>query len=185
MDSPTLKADTDEYLMQQVQQRDESAFSLLVQRHTQSIHAFIYRLCGNQSDAEDIAQETFLRLWQRAAQWTPNTVQLSTWLHQIARNLCIDQFRRERSTKRSSVQETVDLVDSTIDSIEDAAQRRAIRDAIRTLPERQRTAIVLCQVQGWTQQDAAKVLDTTVDGVQALIGRARRTLRGLLMKNNE
>ena len=171
--------------MQQVQQRDESAFSVLVQRHTQSIHAFIYRLCGNQSDAEDITQETFLRLWQRAANWTPDTVRFSTWLHQIARNLYIDQFRRARSRKRTSIQETVVFTESTLETIEDAAQRRAIQDALRALPERQRTAVVLCQVQGWTQQDAAKVLDTTVDGVQALIGRARRTLRRILVKNDE
>ena len=171
--------------MQQVQRRDESAFSLLVQRHTQSIHAFIYRLCGNQSDAEDLTQETFLRLWQRASRWTPDTVQFSTWLHQIARNLCIDQFRRDQSRKRTLVQETVVVADATIDTIEHDVQRKAISNAIQTLPERQRTAVVLCQVQGWTQQDAAKVLDTTVDGVQALIGRARRTLRELLVKNHE
>lgn len=185
MDQATLKADSDEYLMQRIQQRDESAFSMLVQRHTQSIHAFIYRLCGNQSDAEDITQETFLRLWQRASKWTPNTVQFTTWLHQIARNLCIDQFRRERSRKRTAIQESVEFSDSAIESLEDDEQRQAMRSAIRTLPERQRTALVLCQVQGWTQQDAAQVLDTTVDGVQALIGRARRTLRDILVKNYE
>ena len=171
--------------MQRVQQRDESAFSMLVQRHTQRIHAFIYRLCGNQSDAEDITQETFLRLWQRSSHWTPDTVQFTTWLHQIARNLCIDQFRRERSSKRTFMQENAVTTVSTIASLEDDAQRKAMRSAIRTLPERQRTAIVLCQVQGWTQQDAAKVLDTSVDGVQALISRARRTLRRLLVKNDE
>ena len=171
--------------MQRVQQRDESAFSMLVHRHTQSIHAFIYRLCGNQGDAEDITQETFLRLWQRASNWTPDTVRFTTWLHQIARNLCIDQFRREQSKKRTAFHENVVSSDSTFESIEDDAQRRAVRNAIRTLPERQRTAIVLCQVQGWTQLDAAKVLDTSVDGIQALIGRARRALRDTLVKNYE
>ena len=171
--------------MQRVQQRDESAFSMLVQRHTQSIFGFIYRLCGDRSDAEDITQETFLRLWQRASQWTPNTVRFTTWIHQIARNLCIDQFRREQSQKRTSAYEDVEFADSTIESLEDDARRKAMRDAIRGLPERQRTAIVLCQVQGWAQQDAANVLDTSVDGVQALISRARRTLRGVLVKNHE
>ncbi len=185
MDQPTLKADSDEYLMQRVQQRDEAAFSILVQRHTRSIHAFIYRLCGNRNDAEDLSQETFLRLWQRAANWTPDTVRFTTWLHQIARNLCIDQFRREQSHKRTSNQENIATEDSTIDSLEADAQRQATFDAFRKLPERQRTAVVLCQVQGWTQQDAAKVLDTTVDGVQALISRGRRTLRDGLVKNNE
>ena len=185
MDQQPLKADSDEYLMRRVQQGDESAFSMLVQRHTQSIHAFIYRLCGNRGDAEDITQETFLRLWQRSSQWTPDTVRFTTWIHQIARNLCIDQFRREQSLKRTSSHENTEFADSTIESIEEDAKRQAMRDEIGTLPERQRTAIVLCQVQGWTQQDAAKVLDTSVDGVQALIGRARRTLRASLVKNYE
>ena len=185
MDRPSLKADSDEYLMRRVQQRDESAYSVLVQRHTQSIHAFIFRLCGNRGDAEDIAQETFLRLWQRSSQWTPDTVRFTTWIHQIARNLCIDQFRREQSQKRTSGHADIVFADSTIESLEEDAERVALREAIQELPERQRTAIVLCQVQGWAQQDAAKVLDTTVDGVQALIGRARRTLRTMLVKNYE
>ena len=185
MDRPPLKADSDEYLMRRVQQRDESAFSMLVQRHTQSIHAFIYRLCGNRGDAEDIAQETFLRLWQRSSQWTPDTVRFTTWIHQIARNLCIDQFRREQSQKRTTGHEVITFADSTIASLEEDARRVALREAIQELPERQRTAIVLCQVQGWAQQDAATVLDTTVDGVQALIGRARRKLRTMLVKNDE
>lgn len=170
--------------MRRVQLRDESAFSTLVHRHTQSIHAFIYRLCGDRGDAEDITQETFLRLWQRSSQWTPDTVRFTTWLHQIARNLCIDRFRRDQSQKRRSDYEDIVLVDSTIESLDEDSKRLAMREAIQALPERQRTAIVLCQVQGWTQHDAAKILDTTVDGVQALISRARRKLRGALVKDH-
>ena len=69
-----------------------------------------------------------------------------------------------------------------IDELESAEQTSAIRTAIFALPERQRTALVLCQIQGWSQQDAAQVLDTTINGIQALIGRARRTLRKDLVK---
>ena len=180
-----MKADTDEYLMQRVQARDESAFSILVQRHTRSIHAFLYRLCDNQTDAEDLTQETFLRLWQRARQWSPDKVRLTTWLHQIARNLCIDHFRRERSRKRTSNEEQIAFEDPLIETFAEDRERRVLHQTIRNLPERQRTAIVLCQVQGWTQQDAAKVLDTSVDGIQALIGRARRTLRSQLVQQHE
>ena len=182
MVSPKVKADSDEFLMQRVQQQDESAFTTLVHRHTRSIHAFVYRLCGDRSDAEDLTQETFLRVWQRANHWQPNAVKVTTWLHQIARNLCIDSFRRTQSIKRTVTTEGAESTVAPIDELESAEQASAIRTAIFALPERQRTALVLCQIQGWSQQDAAQVLDTTINGIQALIGRARRTLRKDLVK---
>lgn len=182
MVSPKVKADSDEFLMQRVQQRDESAFTTLVHRHTRSIHAFVYRLCGDQGDAEDLTQETFLRVWERANHWKPNAVKVTTWIHQIARNLCIDSFRRTQSIKRTVTTESVETAEAPIHELEATEQATAIRSAIAALPERQRTALVLCQVQGWSQQDAAQVLDTTINGIQALIGRARRTLRNDLVK---
>ena len=174
---PQVKADSDEFLMLRVQEHDETAFTMLVQRHTRSIHAFVYRLCGDMSDAEDLTQETFLRVWQRAARWTPNAVKVTTWMHQIARNLCIDAFRRSSSIKRTNATVDDESVESPSQAWEKSEKVTAIRSAIAALPERQRTALVLCQVQGWSQIDAAVVLDTTVNGVQALIGRARRSLR--------
>lgn len=170
-------ADSDANLMQRVRRDDEDAFATLVHRYTNVIHAFVFRLCGNQQDAEDFTQETFLRVWRRADRWSPHTSKFSTWLHQVARNVVVDAFRRDRAAKRTK--DTFDetpLVDS-LDGYEQDNRVNALKHALRNLPERQRTALVLCQVQGWAQDDAAVVLDTTVNGIQALINRARRTLR--------
>ena len=182
MDPSQVKADSDEYLMQLVQQHDESAFSTLVQRHTQSIHAFVYRMCNDRGEAEDITQETFLRLWQRATQWQPNKVLFTTWLHQIARNLCIDRFRKQQSLQRKLQVSDEEPSDQLAKSVEMQEQLSVIQKTFSALPERQRTALILCQVQGWSQRDAAEVLNTTVNGIQSLIGRARRALRDPQLK---
>lgn len=180
-----MKAESDDDLMLRVKRRDESAFEALVHRHTQSIHAFVYRLTGDRSDAEDITQETFLRMWQRASKWAPGSVKFTTWLHQIARNLCIDEFRRARSKKRTVANDDQLVSDMPLDELEQSGRTIAMRQELSRLPERQRTALVLCQVQGWSQREAASVIGTTSDGIQALIGRARRTLRHAMLKRNE
>ena len=64
-------------------------------RHLKPIHAFAYRMLGNRCDAEEVAQEVFLRLWKQAPRWRSDAL-VNTWLHQIAHNLCIDKLRRKR-----------------------------------------------------------------------------------------
>ena len=169
--------------MERVQRQDEDAFAILVRRHSTSVHAFLYRLCQNQLDAEDLTQETFLRIWQRAELWAPNASKFTTWLHKIAWNLCIDSFRRSSSTRQNTSLTDIEVQDDAVDTVAESNQASLLSKAIKKLPERQRTALVLCQVQGWSQRDAAQVLDTSVNGVQALIGRARRTLRDIVKAN--
>lgn len=171
--------------MLRVQQRDEAAFEILVHRHTQAIHTFVFRLIGDRVESEDLTQETFLRMWQRASKWVPGSVKFTTWLHQIARNLCIDEFRKAQSKKRTASVEAYDNQDSSLDRLAQLDQTAAVRKVLSELPERQRTALVLCQVQGWSQQAAAQVVGTTTDGIQALIARARRTLRNSVLTRNE
>ena len=163
--------------MLRVQLRDEAAFEMLVHRYTRIIHAFLFRLTGDRVEAEDLTQETFLRMWQRASKWEEGTVKFTTWLHQIARNLCIDEFRKAQSKKRTIAVADDEVEQSPLDQVAEQDQAQTIRNVLGKLPERQRTALVLCQVQGWSQQEAAQVVGTTTDGIQALIARARRTLR--------
>ena len=90
--------------MVRVQHQDRDAFAVLVARHVDGIHAFNYRLTRHADDAADLAQETFLRVWSSARTWRPNrpaggTVKFTTWLYRIARNLCIDAYRRHRETE--------------------------------------------------------------------------------------
>ena len=160
--------------MNRVQLRDEEAFSQLVTRHMRAIHAFVYRMCQSVEDAQDITQETFLKVWSRAETWQPGKVRFTTWLHQIARNLCIDMFRKQ-SARMEPEFDPDTLGDSSMRT--DDILVRNINKAINSLPERQRVAFILCQVQGWTQIDAAELLNISVEALESLLARARRALR--------
>ena len=168
------EADSDEALMELVKTRDQAAYAQLVDRYMGPIHTYIYRMCRNHSDADELTQETFLRLWSRATTWKPGQVQLTTWLHRVAHNACVDAFRRRRP------EINVDIDPDTIAASDDAPnddRRLAVHNAIGDLPERQRTALVLCQLHGWSNKDAAEVLSVSVDALESLLARARRTLK--------
>ena len=162
--------------MDRIQHRDRDAFAVLVARHLDGIHTFNYRMTRNPEDAADLAQETFLRVWSSAATWRPNRVKFTTWLHRIARNLCIDAHRRRRDTLAINDNIVVDGA-APADVPASTQLRRALDQALTDLPERQRTALVLCHRDGMTNRDAAAVLAVSVDALESLLARARRTLR--------
>lgn len=163
--------------MDRVQRRDRDAFAVLVARHLDAIHTFNHRMTRNPEDAADLAQETFLRVWNSAATWRPNRVKFTTWLHRIARNLCIDAHRRHRESHE--IDDNLAAEDgSAPDSGPTTSRlRRALDQALTDLPERQRTALVLCHRDGMTNRDAAAVLAVSVAALESLLARARRTLR--------
>ena len=163
--------------MARVKHQDRDAFSILVDRHLDSIYQFAHRHTRDAHTAEDVAQETFLRVWTKAATWRPGRVRVTTWLHKIAHNLCIDLHRRQRPQAELDEQ----LVDDGQTAPEDVSENErlaaALDNALRALPERQRTALMLCQRQNMSNPQAAQVLGISVDAVESLLARARRTLR--------
>ena len=171
--------------MREIRSGDREAFGLLLDRHLPGIQAYAFRMTDNRADAEDIAQEAFLRVWHRANTYRPGRVQVSTWLYRIAHNLCIDAFRKHRETV-DGVLET--LAGETPDGAATALaeeRRRAVRTAVAALPERQRSALVLCQLQGWSNRDAALALEVSVDALESLVARARRGLKQQLRDFHE
>ncbi len=167
----------DETLMTAVQARDEAAYTVLVERHLQSLYRFAVRLGNEPDDAQDIAQEAFVRVWDKAAQWQPGRVKFTTWLFQIARNFSIDRHRRT-----ARVQPLTDPNEFTAPESSHAANTRAAQQnaaltaAIAQLPERQRTALALCYFEGFSNQEAAAILAVKVDALESLLARARRRL---------
>ena len=173
---------SDEALMQRVGHGDGAACRALVDRHLAPLVAFSRRLLGNQADAEDVAQEVFLRVWAKAQFWTPGTAKLSTWLHQVALNLCRDKLRRWRpSGPLEAVPEPVDPSPSASEQVQTDQVGRRVNEALNTLPHRQREAIVLCHYQGLTNIEAAGLLDVSVEALESLLARGRRALRKALM----
>lgn len=169
--------ESDDELMALVGKRDRAAYGRLLSSHLASVHRYLMRLTGSAADADELSQETFLRLWQYADRYHPGKVRFSTWLHRIAHNLAIDELRRRRT---DSLDDPDALVDPGADPEDQYRQRQlgaALDRAIGTLPANQRAALLLCHVQGFSNHDAAGIMGIGLRALESLIARARRTLR--------
>lgn len=173
---------TDEELMTAVCKGDESAYQAIVKQHLRPISHYAFRMLGNQKDTEDIAQETFIRLWVNASKWQANKAKLITWLHRIAHNLCIDYLRKHgRVQTESDIQ--VEVGENELQSDEDNRDNFRIASlnfAIRNLPESQRSALMLCHYQGFSNKEAAIIMGISVKALESAVSRAKRALRSQL-----
>ncbi|WP_323795361.1 sigma-70 family RNA polymerase sigma factor [Nisaea sp.] len=157
----------------------ETAFDRLVLRHQGPISAFAYRMLGNQSDAEEISQETFGRVWSHAPRWNPDG-KAKSWIYRIAHNLCIDRLRARHTTVDIADQE---IEDGTPDPEQTLARKRtgtSVRHAVELLPERQRIAISLFHLKDMTANEAAETMDISIDALESLLRRARKKLKEIM-----
>lgn len=173
-------------LVERAQQGDSDAFQILLHRYLPIIHRYAMRMLGNQTDASDIAQEVFIRFWQKSHNFDPARAKLSTWLHQIAHNLCIDHFRKH--SKMTSIDGSADQIlydqnQEWEDSEADLATelQTQLKRAIESLPERQRSALIFCHYQGLSNKQAAEILNVSVDALESLLSRARRSLKNTFL----
>jgi RNA polymerase sigma-70 factor (ECF subfamily) len=141
--------------------------------------AFAWRLLGERASAEDVAQETFLRLWRQAGRWEPRA-RLRTWLMTVAHNLCMDQLRRRREDVLGQADEPEDPAPGP-DALRQQAQLAAsVTAALAQLPPRQRAAIALVHFDELSGKDAAAIMEISVEALESLLARARRRLHALL-----
>lgn len=167
---------TDEDLVVRIRQNDAQAFACLLRRHLNSMHTYLLRLTGSPADSDDLAQETFLRVWQKAHTFKPGKVRFTTWLHQIGHNLAIDLFRqRGRTFTRQTAAEDRQFGPDA--DYAAAEQQTRVYQALAALPENQRHAILLCHQQGFSNREAATILGVGVRALESLLARARRTLK--------
>lgn len=172
---------SDDELVAAVAKGDERSCRVLMDRHLLRIVALARRMLGNQADAEEVAQEVFLRVWTHAERWEPGRAKFGTWLHRVAANLCLDRLRRVRGTVDiDTMPELESEAPGPERQLEESELAARVEAALRQLPERQRAALVLSHYQGLSNTETAEVLDVTVEAVESLLSRARRQLRVLL-----
>jgi RNA polymerase sigma-70 factor (ECF subfamily) len=167
----------DEELMLRVARGDRDACRLLVERHLGRVVSFAARVLASPSEAEDVAQEAFARVWTSAASWKPGLARFTTWLHRVVLNLCLDRLARRREAPLDDAPEPADPAPTPAGQLEEAEVTRVVTREIGSLPERQRTALALCHYQGLRNDEAAEIMGITVEAVESLLARARRTLR--------
>lgn len=161
---------------------DRAAAVRLIARHAPKLLSVARRMLGD--EAEDVVQEVFLRLWTHAAHWQPGRAKFETWLYRVMLNQCYDRLRRRQA---QPLEAAAGIADGTVPAdrkLEEDAQAQEIARALDGLPERQRAAVLLCHFQERGNIEAAEIMGISVEALESLLARARRTLRTRLAHLN-
>ncbi|MDW7679009.1 MAG: RNA polymerase sigma factor [bacterium] len=185
---------TDAQIMLQVKNGDAKAFEQLVEKYKLPIINFCLRFSGNKDDAEDLAQDVFVRVFQAAERYE-DRAKFSTWLYRIAVNLCLNHQRRKKlitflsldrnhhdSSERSSDNLEALFSSSTPErEYELKEQQRLVQQAINSLPENQKTVVILYRYHNLSYQEIAKILNISISAVESRLHRAKLNLKKRLL----
>ncbi len=176
-----LHEQPDSELVRQIQSGEAAAFDELMWRYKRPVVNFIFRMLGNAQDADDVAQDVFVRVYQNLDTYRPET-KFSTWLFALARNAAIDRIRWRSRHRTESIESAPEIVSpsGTAEAVDAREMGDQIAAAIAKLPEEQKTAIVLSEYHGLSYAEIAGVMRCSEKSVESRLYRARQTLRTAL-----
>ena len=175
-DATAFQQMTDAGLLEAAAAGSHAAFAEIVTRHFQPVYRLVWRMTGGAADAEDMAQDAFVKLWKNPSQ-VREAAALKGWLMRVAANAVIDASRKPRLGALEDAPEIADpqaMPDAPLDRAEAA---RLVDGQIAALPERQRLALSLVYFEGLSNIEAAAVMEVSVDALESLLARARRSLK--------
>lgn len=174
---PSEPEETDGELLARLGVRDAAAFQMLVERHLPAVISVARRMLRDDTEAEDIAQEALLKLWQGGARLEVGASGVRPWLRRVTTNLSIDRIRSARRTDVTDEVPDQPVAPTQLDGLvqDDLAGR--VDAVLRGLPDRQRQALVLFHYEGMSQSQVGEVLGVSDEAVESLLSRARRALR--------
>jgi RNA polymerase sigma-70 factor (ECF subfamily) len=183
------KDDPDAVLMQKFQQGDKAAFEALMVKYYPRLLNFIYRFVRNEQEAEDLTQETFIKVYHASWKYS-SKAQFKTWLYTIAKNLALNAIRKNSRTVFSLDAEFTDkegenrqreIADDNAATADDKAikdeEALIIKRALSSLPENQRIAIVLLRYESFSYEEIAETMSISVKAVKSILNRAKENLR--------
>ncbi|MEM9287737.1 MAG: sigma-70 family RNA polymerase sigma factor [Pseudomonadota bacterium] len=171
---------SNEALAEQVAGGDADAFAALAQRLGPKLAAFAAKVVLDAALGEDMVQDAFLKYWRQPDRYDPGKAKFSTWMHKVVFNRCLDAKRRKQP---QPLEDGFDQADDAVladTALIDGQRDAQIRGAIDALPERQRAALLLCHMEGVSNQDAADILEVKVKALESLLSRARANLKTAL-----
>lgn len=168
-------AAADRELMEATARGDRDAFAALIRRHQPRVLSIAFRFLGDKAEAEDAAQEVFLRLWRSAGRYRPDKA-LEAYLRTLTVNFCLDVRRKARLFVVGTDEDPAGPQDPQRDA-GDAERREALDRALLSLPPAQRMAVVLFHMEGLSVREAAALLEVSPKAVESLLSRARTALR--------
>ncbi len=180
-------------LIKLAQEGDLTAYNRLVLLHQEAVYNVVYRLMGDAAAAADITQDAFLSAYHAINRFTEG--HFKAWLMRIATNACYDEFRRRKRRPQTSLEEITDVNESPgfLQSDEPGPEQmrqqrelaQAIQNCLKALPEDQRVAVVLCDVEGYDYNEIASIITGSLGTVKSRISRARGKLRDCLQEFRE
>ena len=177
----SLECLSDEEIMPLIKEQNHDAFSVLVNRHSERFYALSYRTLFNKSDAEDIVQESFLKIWKQPGLWkVSRQARFTTWFYRIVVNACYD-LNKKKSSHETSFESGLDVLqDGDIESCSELSKQNTLSDiesGLKRLPERQRMALNLCFYEGLSNSEAAEIMGIRLKALQSLLMRGKAPLK--------
>lgn len=164
---------------------EQNAAKILTDRLMKTVYNQAYHMLRNSADAEDITQESFMRLWRIAPNWIKDKAKISTWLYRVNYNLCIDKLRQRKHTNIDEVPEPIDHTQNTGELLQNKDRVSALYSALEKLPERQKKAVTMRHLNELSNSDIAKVMETSIESVESLISRGKGKLKDILYKDKD
>jgi RNA polymerase sigma factor (sigma-70 family) len=188
MQAEELAQHTDAALLDRYAAGDPVAARVLTQRLVPRALGYAARLLGDAAEAEDVTQEAMLRLWRAAPGWRSGEAQVTTWLYRVVTNLSTDRLRSRRRRPVMALEAAPEMPDGdrgAVAGMIEADRMAALQAALDALPDRQRQAVVLRHIEGFTNPEIAAVMDIGVEAVESLTARGKRALAALLAGRRE
>ncbi|MBI1265397.1 MAG: RNA polymerase sigma factor [Alphaproteobacteria bacterium] len=173
----------DRALADAVARGDRVAMEALTKRCLPMVYGLAQRLLRDSGEAEDAAQDVFIKVWRKISGYDPERAKLETWIGRITLNTCYDRLRKRREApfEHGEAPDAPDLNADAEQALGASQAASRVRAAVAALPERQRAALELRHFQGLSQAEAADILEISEEAVESLLARARRTLKTALL----
>ena len=166
----------DAELLMRFSKGDCAAAKALTSRLAPVVFAQAFRMLGDRTEAEDVTQESLLRLWKIAPDWDANRAKITTWLYRVTSNLCIDRLRKSNRNSGDEVPELADDTSGVDCKLQITARAQALQHALQTLPGRQRQAMLLRHIEDLSNPEISDIMEVSVEAVESLVSRGKRAL---------
>ena len=170
----------DAELLARFSKGDRAAALALTSRLAPVVFAQAFRMLGDRAEAEDVTQESLLRLWKAAPGWDATRAKITTWLYRVTSNLCIDCLRKSNRNSGDEVPEVADETPGIDRKLQATARAQALQHALQTLPDRQRQAMILRHIEDLSNPEIFDIMEISVEAVESLVSRGRRALASTL-----
>ncbi len=170
----------DAELLARFSKGDRAAALALTSRLAPVVFAQAFRMLGDRAEAEDVTQESLLRLWKAAPGWDATRAKITTWLYRVTSNLCIDCLRKSNRNSGDKVPEVADETPGIDRKLQATARAQALQHALQTLPDRQRQAMILRHIEDLSNPEISDIMEISVEAVESLVSRGKRALASTL-----